>query len=48
MIGYTAAMTQTIRLNDKVTFANTRPLALIGGTNAIESRDIVLCVQGQL
>ena len=44
MIGYTAAMTQTIRLNDKVTFANTRPLALIGGTNAIESRDIVLRV----
>jgi len=44
MIGYTAAMTHTIRLNDKVTFANDRPLALIGGTNAIESRDIVLRV----
>ena len=37
-------MTHTIRLNDKVTFANDRPLALIGGMNAIESRDIVLRV----
>ena len=37
-------MTHAIRLNDAITFANHRPLALIGGMNVIEGRDIVMRV----